>query len=227
MVDAQGASLTPARFAAAYSQHFANLTKPNNRDAATALVHQLRVCVEVLRAFLADIDKNAPPEEEAKYRQRAYAALLRNLGTSFDEIRRARGDKATRARLAARLGVDRPERLDQLVLLAEQVTEAKLEQLFGLQDTTRSRLVRRPQPLLLTWQLDRLRAQWQEQDDATRVYDDIPVPIIDPDLLVETDFRTRNKDADPAFALWNARSAEMTTLLRQIDDSSQEQEHPT
>ena len=80
MVDAQGASLTPARFAAAYSQNFANLTKPNNRDAATALVHQLRVCVEVLRAFLTDIDKNAPPEEEAKYRQRAYAALLRNLG---------------------------------------------------------------------------------------------------------------------------------------------------
>ena len=96
-----------------------------------------------------------------------------------------------------------------------------------MQDTTRSRLVRRPQPLLLTWQLARLRAQWQEQDNAARVYDDIPVPIIDPDLLVETDFRTRNKDADPAFALWNARSAEMTTLLKQIDDSSQEQEHPT
>ena len=121
-------------------------------------------------------------------------------------------------RLAARLGVDRPDRLDQLVLLPEQVTEAKLEQLFGLQDTTRDPLVRGPKPLLLTWQLDRLRAQWQEQDNAARVYGDISVPIIDPDLLAETDFRTRNKDADPAFALWNARTAEMTALLKQIDD---------
>ncbi len=218
MVDAQGASLTPARFNTAYRQHFVNLTEPNNREAATAPVHQVRVCVEVLRSFLAGVGQSAPPAEEAKYRQGAYAALLRNLGTSFDEIRRARGDEAARARLAARLGVDRPDRLDQLVLLSEQITEAKLEQLFGLQDTTRARLVRRPQPLLLTWQLDRLRAQWQEQDNAARVYGDIGVPIIDPDLLAETDFRTRNKDADPAFALWNARTDEMTALLKQIDD---------
>ena len=226
MVDAQGVSLTPARFTTAYRQRFANLTNPNNREAATAAVHQVRVCVEVLRAFLAGIDKSAPPAEEAKYRQAAYAALLRNLGTSFDEIRRARGDEAARVRLAARLGVDRPDRLDQLVLLPEQVTEAKLEQLFGLQDTTRDPLVRRPRPLLLTWQLDRLRAQWQEQDNAARVYGDIPVPIIDPDLLAEADFRTRNKDADPAFALWSARRAEMAALLKQIDDLRKSQSAP-
>src|SRR5207237_160830 len=118
----------------------------------------------------------------------------------------------------ARLGVDQPERLDELVLLPTQVTEAKLEQLFGLQDTTRNPLVRGLQPLLLTWQLNRLQAQWQEQDNAARVYGDIRVPIIDPDLLADSDFRTRNQDADPAFALWNARRAEMAALLKQIDD---------
>jgi hypothetical protein len=176
------------------------------------------VCVEVLRAFLAGAGKSAPPAEEAKYRQQAYAGLLRNLGTSFDEIRRARGDEAARARLAARLGVDRPDRLDQLMLLPAEVAEAKLEQLFGLQDTTRDPLVRSPQPLLLTWQLNRLRALWQEQDDATMIYGDIRMPIIDSDLLAETDFRTRNAVADPAFALWNARKAEMASLLKQIDD---------
>jgi hypothetical protein len=218
MVDAQGVSLAPARFATAYRQRFADLTNPNNREAATAPVHQVRVCVEVLRAFLSGVNKSAPAAQEATYRQGAYAALLRNLGTSCDEIRRARGDEATRVRLAARLGVDRPDRLDQLVLLPGQVTEAKLEQLFGLQDTTRDPLVRGPKPLLLTWQLDRLRAQWQAQDNAARVYGEIAVPIIDPDLLAETDFRTRNADADPAFALWNARRAEMTALLKQIDD---------
>jgi hypothetical protein len=60
--------------------------------------------VEVLRAFLVSVGRSAPAAEEARYRQRAYAALLRNLGTSFDEIRRARGDGEARDRLAARLG---------------------------------------------------------------------------------------------------------------------------
>jgi hypothetical protein len=218
MVDALGASLTRARFTAAYHQSFDALTMPNNRDVATAVIPQIRVCVEALRDFLTATGRSAPAAEEAKYGQRAYAALLAALGTSFDEIRRARGDETTRTRLADRLGVDQPGRLDQLMLLPDQVTEALLEQLFGLQDTTRNPLLRAPQPLLLTWQLARLRAQWQQQDDAARVYGDISAPVIDPDLLVETDFRTRNKDIDPAFALFDARRAEMAALLSQIDN---------
>jgi Tc toxin complex TcA C-terminal TcB-binding domain len=226
IVDAGEVSLTPAMLTAAYHQRFADLTNPTNRDAATAPVHQVRVCVEVLRSFLAAIDRRPPAAEESKYRRAAYEALLSTLGTSFDEIRRARGDAAAQTRLAARLGIDRPDRLDQLMLLPAQATEARLEQLFGLQDTTRDSLVREPQPLLLTWQLGRLRAQWQEQDDAARGYEDLPLPIIDPDLLVETDFRTRNRNVDPAFALWHARRIEMTALLRQIDDLRKSQSEP-
>jgi hypothetical protein len=218
MVDAQAVPLTRATLTEAYHHSFDDLTKPDNREAATATVPQIRVCVEVLRAFLTSAGKSGPAAEEAKYRLAAYAALLRALGTSSDEIRRARGDDTARARLADRLGVDRPERLDQLLLLPQQVTEAKLEQVFGLQDTTRDPLARGPQPLLLIWQLGRLRAQWQEQDNAAKVYGDTPLPIIDPDLLIDTDFRTRNKNADPAFALWNARTAEMAALIKQIDD---------
>jgi hypothetical protein len=217
MIDAQGGSLTRTRFRAAFHQSFDELTTPNNREAARSIVPQLRVCVEALRDFLAKSNKSAPAADEANYRQNAYAALLAKLGTSFDEIRRARGDPTTRSRLAARLGVDLPARLDQLMLLPNQVTEAVLEEFFGLQDTTRNPLLRASQPLLLTWQLARLRAQWQEQDNAARVYDDLSVPIIDPDLLVETDFRTPNKDADPAFSLLDARKTEMATLLSQID----------
>jgi hypothetical protein len=218
MVDAQGVPLTPAMLTTAYHHRFADLINPNNRDVATAVVPQLRVCVEALRDLLKKAGKPVPAAEVTKYRQRAYAALLRNLGTSFDEIRLARGDEAARIRLADRLGVDRPDRLDQLMLLPKQVTEVKLEELFGLQDTTRNPLERRPQPLLLTWQLDRLKAQWQELDNAAKVYGDIPLPIIDPDLLAETDFRTRSVVADPAFALLIARRAEMAALLKQIDD---------
>jgi hypothetical protein len=213
IVDEHGAPLTPAMLTAAYHQPFDKLTDPKNREPATATVLQVRVCVEVLRAFLG---RSAPAAQEANYRERAYAALLRSLSTSRDEIRSARGDDAARARLADRLGVDRPDRLDQLMLPAEQTTENNLERLFGLQDTTRNPLLSGKQPLLLTWQLARLRAQWQQQDDTVGVFGD-PVPIIDPDLLVETDFRTRDK-ADPAFALWNARRTELTDLLKQIDD---------
>ena len=204
----------------AYRHRFADLTKPEQSRSRYGGRYPSSGCVWRCCARFSPAPARARRRRKRRSTgKRAYAALLRNLGTSFDEIRRARGDEARReSRLAARLGVDRPDRLDQLVLLPEQVTEARLEQLFGLQDTTRDPLVRGPRPLLLTWQLDRLRAQWQEQDNAARVYGDVRVPIIDPDLLVETDFRTRNKDADPAFALWTARAAEMAALLKQIDD---------
>lgn len=218
MVDGRGQPLTPAQLTAAYHQRFADLSNPNHREAATAPVHQVRVCVEVLRDLLAASGKPPVSADEANYRQAAYAALLRNLGTSVKEIRRARADEAARAAIIGRLGVDRPDRLDQLVLLPAQLTEAKLEQIFGLQDTTRDPLVPGPQPRLLTWQLDRLRAQWQAQDSAARVHGEIRVPVIDPDLLDKPDFRTRNAIADPAFALWTARRAEMAALVKQIDE---------
>jgi hypothetical protein len=214
IVDVKNVPLTPAMLTAAYHQRFADLTDPNNREAATAPVLQVRVCVEVLRSFIKAAKKTVLATEEAKYRQRAYTSLLRNLGTSFDEIRRTRGDEVARARLAARLGVDRTERLDSLMLLPAQVNESKLEELFGLQRTTRSPLDRASQPQLLIWQLTRLVTQWQEQDNAARVYGDIPAPVIDPDQLVETDFLTRN---DSAFKLWRDRTAEMTDLITQID----------
>ena len=226
MVDAQGVSLTPAQFATTLRQRFADLTNPNSREAATAPIRQIRICVEVLRAFLAGTSKSAKPAEEAKYRQAAYTALLTNIGTSFNDLRRARSDEAARLSLAARLGVDRPDRLDDLLLMPENVTEAKLEKLFGLQDTTRDPLVRGPKPLLLTWQLDRLRAQWMDQDNAARIYDDVRVPIIDPDQLVETDFRTRITAADPAFKLWNDRKKEMTDRLKEIDTLRKSQSIP-
>jgi hypothetical protein len=47
------------------------LTMPNNREAAVAVVPQLRVCVEALRDFLTKAGKSAPAAEEAEYRQDA------------------------------------------------------------------------------------------------------------------------------------------------------------
>jgi hypothetical protein len=54
-------------------------------------------------------------------------------------------------------------------------------------------------PAVLAWRLARLRAQWREQDAAT----DTP-PIIDPDLIADTDIAHPNL-ADTAFALLKKR----------------------
>jgi hypothetical protein len=218
VVDGDGARLTAKTLTAAFHHRFAELTKPDSRAAATAVVPQLRVCVEVLRAFSKAAEKPPQATEEAKYRQRAYAALLSALGTSVDELRLVRGDDTARARLAERLGVDRPDRLDRLMLTSNQLNEPTLEAIFGLQDTTRDPLDSVGRPEVLTWQLARLRTQSQQQDSAAKVFDAIPLPIIDPDLLVSADFRRRNTVGDPAFGLFTARRSEMTALVRHIEE---------
>ena len=92
------------------------------------------------------------------------------LGTSYEELRLARAaDNSTRTALAARLGIDlqasRPDKLDALVLQPNEITEARLERLFGLVDTTRNALSSSPQdPDLLNWQKDHLRALWTQED---------------------------------------------------------------
>ena len=163
-------------------------------------VHQVRLCIEVLRRYLAKHGRSTPAGAEASYRQAAYAALLRHLGTSYEEIRLARvADDASPCRLGSRLGIDltqfRPDRLDQLLLQPAQVTEAALESLFGLAETTLNPLADSvlPEPHLLIWQKEHLRAVWQQQDEAARSVVDTPVPVIDPDLIV----RGRSAHARP------------------------------
>src|SRR5262249_9277309 len=87
----------------------------------------------------------------------------------------------------------------------------------GLQDTSRGPLHVPPPSVMLTSRLNRLRTDWQQQDDAAKVYGG-PVPIIDSGLLVKADFRTQNAAADPALALFSARRSEITALVKQIHD---------
>jgi hypothetical protein len=159
-------------------------------------VHQVRLCIEVLRRYLAKHGKGTPAAAEAEYRQTAYAAVLRAMGTSHEEVRLARvADDASRAALVNRLGIDltqfRPDRLDELLLQPAQVTEASLESLFGLVDTTRDPVQTGagPEPAVLIWQKEHARALWQSQDEALRSAVHTPVPVIDPDVLVEADLR--------------------------------------
>jgi hypothetical protein len=131
------------------------------------------------------------------YPAAAYAALLRALGTSLEELRAARAaDAVQRQALAARLGIElstaRPDALDELLLPTTDVAEADLERLFGLArtegDPLRGSAVA---PQLLTWQQRKLRTEWAVEDYATTSADDYTPPVIDPDIVTDADFRDR------------------------------------
>ncbi len=131
-----------------FHQPFGDL--PAACESAEDRVRQVRICVEVLRSFL---EANRPDEDtlrsleqrEKQYRWAAYEALLGKIGTSSEELRLAHSAKEeTRKALADRLGIDlraeRPDQLDELLLNPETISEQKLEELFGLVDTTRDPL---------------------------------------------------------------------------------------
>ncbi|MGB0126248.1 MAG: Ig-like domain-containing protein, partial [Rhodocyclaceae bacterium] len=153
-----GAAISRQLLVDTFLQPFTELVVRNNRGVANRPVHQVRLCIEGLRRYLAKHGRSIPAATEAAYRQAAYGALLRQLGTSHEEIRLARvADAAARAALASRLGIEiaqfRPDRLDQLLLQPNQLTEAALKSLFGLEETTLKPLADSvlPEPQLLIW----------------------------------------------------------------------------
>lgn len=194
-----------------YLQPFAELVTRENRAVALLPASQVRLCIEVLRRYLAKHSRSVPAGAESEYRLEAYTALLRQLGTSYDELRLARvADGAARTALANRLGIAlaqfRPDRLDQLLFRPADITEAALRTMFGLEETMLKPLTDSvlPEPQLLIWQKEHLRNGWQQQDDAMRSELDTPVPLIDPDLLAEQDLRTPSP-GNTAYDLWKAR----------------------
>ncbi len=143
---------------------------------------------------------------EFGYRQAAYEALLVGIGTSYGELRLARGAAPeVREALANRLGVrltkSSPDELDQLLLQPDSLTEPNLERLLGLVDTTRDSLVPSSKPDLLKWQEAYLEAEWTKQDYPAQPSGEPPPPIIDPDLIGSDDIMPGNT----AVAIWTGR----------------------
>lgn len=208
-------------------------TMPASCRSATRTVRQIRLCIEVLRKYLDAKDLPGTLEgalalgrRQRAYLLAAYQMLLANLGTSFDEIRLARSfDPAKRRNLAERLGITlgtgSPDHLDELLLdpdaVPAQLTEEKLEQLFGLQST------KNPTPWndlpaskVEQWQLARLREIWFAADFPVDNYAqnfapaDEMLPAIDPDVIGVDDFRRPVLKTDPAaadtvFDIWHRR----------------------
>jgi hypothetical protein len=111
-------NLTLAAVDAAFHQSIADLLDAQNAERANETIHQLRICIEVLRKYLA---LHPPPpalaqalaSAESAYRQAAYFSLLNQIGTSYDEIRLARtynsqdaDDLKNLQALCVRLGIE-------------------------------------------------------------------------------------------------------------------------
>jgi Tc toxin complex TcA C-terminal TcB-binding domain len=224
--------ITVPMLAQTFLQPLDVLVTPNARLVANQSVNQVRICLEVLRGYFARSNRSTPANAETNYRQTTYKALLRNLGTSYEELRLTRiADEKTRNALANRLGTDltpaRPDRLDQLLLQPSQITEAVLERLFDLVDTTRdpSTTGVLPVPDLLVWQKEHLRAQWQPQGNIAQSDVGTPLPIIDPDLISKSDLKDPVV-GNPAYDLWNARQQQLTSQFAAIKTTREAQATP-
>lgn len=178
-------------------------------DSVERRVRQVRLCIEVLRRYL---DRHPPTDaaaleaSEREYRQRAYELLLTHLGTSRDDLSGLASDSEDAQRVADRLRVP-VEKLPELHLAPADVSEERLEQLFGLQSTTNPDVGHTPdQPTFLDWRLDYLEDRWLEQDGIDDAFARDQVPIIDPDVIGPDDFRSRSA-AVPGkpFDLWKKR----------------------
>ena len=158
---------------------------------------------------------------EASYLSAAYQVLLSGLGTSYSELRLARGAlDQDRQALAARLGISlygttsgqpRPDQLDALTLDHDTLTEKSLEKLFGLPATTAGLDPFRPiQPQLLNWQIDAQRSQWQAQN-AARPLTAAYTVIVNPDIITTSDVLSGTPQTSQVTDLLASRNQELAT----------------
>jgi hypothetical protein len=213
-LDSAGADIDLGFLTTTFHQPFAKL--PASCEEMDKRVCQVRICIEVLRSYLkvhppTAARQNVLNKAEASYRLAAYTTLLDKLGVSFEEIRLARTAEAdSRTALADRLGLTlsapRPDHLDDLFLdpASGAITEARLESLFGLVDTTRNPLAAGPTPDLQTWKLEHLRNLWRQQDWPEDPFTNVTLPLIDPDVIAAGNLR-KAQAGEAAFDLWQAR----------------------
>lgn len=210
---------------AALGQPFDRLSQPLSAaaDLGRQEINQLRVPVELLRGRIAATHVSTAPglATEARYRDTAYATLLAAVGTSYTELRLARAASAdVRQALAARLGIalsaTRPDELDRLTLDGQARTEAALETLFGLPDTTAVDPLRvPPSAQLTTWQLAGLTARFAREDQhpsPPRAF----LALADPDVIGAGDV-VAGPPGDPIRALLAQRSAVLNDFATALD----------
>lgn len=185
-------------------------------------VCQYRVAIEVLSCYMGhdDVEPTACQtaafaSDEKLYLDTAYFVLLEQLGTSFSELRDTIKDTTERQQqLADRLGIvlasTPTTTLDKLFLDpraisgTRQITNGRLQDIFGLKDYTQNATYSQPTPLIAAWKQAYLESLWLEQAHPDYLFDSLNLPIIDPDLIGPDDFRNPVA-GDAAFDLWIKR----------------------
>lgn len=202
----------------AFHQPYDQLTNVKYTSVTSKPVSQVRIAIEVLRSYLS----NGTQFYCYEYCETAYRLLLANLGTSYAEIRLVRAaDSETRQALANRLGIALSG-LDRLFVAPDpdQLTEQKLQSLFGLMDTTQDPLTVAVYPAeLLTMQLSQLHLVWLEQDQtdyyATNIKIKSPIPTIDPDIVDKSDLKSP-VSGNTAYDLLESRQQWITDQRKKI-----------
>jgi len=182
-----GAPITLSFLEGRFHQPFRDLRL--SCEALDTRVRQARICVEVLRKLLGPPFATYTP---VWFLTAAYTRLLEEIGTSFDDLRRAAVDRRERVALADRLGLlidpaQRPDFLDELTMDPAALTAAALEQVFGLRDTTRPPLDGDVEPTYLIARKRYLReVLWWRADWPDTPPRDAP-PLVDPDVVGPAD----------------------------------------
>ena len=213
-------------------------------------VNELRVPIEILRTHMAGAIPAIPASDagQNRYLWAAYQVLLAGTGTSYTELREARGAKdSDRQKLADRLGIPlygissadagatpppRSDQLDAITLdppaggAAGTLTEEALRDLFGLAVTSPSNPPQpAPDPMSCQWcrwQLEAQRASWRRQDRKP------PAPVayttvIDPDVMTEADIEPDAQQRTQVLALLGQRKQQLSgqaTALQQCRDKT-------
>jgi hypothetical protein len=235
-ITVQGNAIGLAGLEARLLQPFSSL--PMTCRALDERLRQARIAVEVLRKIVpANTAQWTPPA----VLEQAYLMLLREHGTSFEEVRdiRTKSDRE-QVQFVHRLGIHVPAGqppgpwVDMLfrepgATGPTSLTEEFLEDVFGLRDTRRDALSAQPEASILRLRLQRLREDiWVSEDWPAQA----PVntrPLIDPDLLTPEDFvdsrltlpTERPRAATRPIHLWEDRGSEIAAWMLQIDDVTQ------
>jgi Tc toxin complex TcA C-terminal TcB-binding domain len=205
-----GTRIQPEELGSTFHQPFVELLREVPADVASEPLHQVRLAIEVLRDYLGSAHPSDLAEAERRYCRAAYTTLLLELGTSYDELRLARGaELGARSKLASRLGIP-TEALSNLFLPLDQVNEQDLQRVFGLAETGRGDLeislaATLASSQLLGWQKAHLRVLWLEQDDAQPTGHGA-TPVVDPDVVRQDELVAATLH-NPALDLWLARQS--------------------
>lgn len=125
-------------------------TLPTSCEEVEKRVNQVRVCIEIMRRYIAKNPVQGSKAvqlaaQEQEYLLKAYTIVLNQIGTSFNELRDIQNESSdNRYKLADRLGIHldgiSADPFAQLYLEPSngELTEIALEKLFGLVDTQRN-----------------------------------------------------------------------------------------